>query len=84
MTDFHEGLGSDGSQTTGTLCDWCDEPRRAAVDRVDVSNGADDVLLHLDLCTDHAADLSNGGMKRRILNIERVQRIQASMVHSPR
>lgn len=62
------------------LCDWCDEPKVEAVDRMEVSNGAKDILLHLDLCSDHAGELSNGGMKRRILKVERVQRIKASMV----
>ncbi|MHB8511508.1 MAG: hypothetical protein ACYDCC_04955 [Actinomycetota bacterium] len=65
---------------TIVFCDWCDEPRAAAVDRMEVSNGADDVLLHLDLCRDHAAELSNGGMARRILKAEKVQRIRSSMV----
>ncbi|HEX9696000.1 MAG TPA: hypothetical protein VGB64_06790 [Actinomycetota bacterium] len=56
------------------VCDWCDEPRKPAIDRMDVSNGAEDVILHLDLCADHASDA-----ERRVVKAERVQRIQASM-----
>lgn len=62
------------------VCDWCDEPRQPAVDRMEVSNGAADILLHLDLCSTHAAELTDGGLKRRILKAEKVQRIRASMV----
>ena len=65
---------------TRVMCDWCDEPRNTAVDRMEISNGADDVLLHLDLCDDHAAELTNGGFKRRILKAEKVRRIRASML----
>lgn len=68
------------TDSSGILCDWCDEPKQPAVDRMEVSNGAKDVLLHLDLCGGHALELSNGGMKRRILKAEKVQRIKASMV----
>lgn len=68
------------TDSNGILCDWCDEPKQTAVDRMEVSNGAKDVLLHLDLCGEHASELSNGGMKRRILKAEKVQRIKASMV----
>lgn len=58
----------------GALCDWCDEPKKPAIDRMDVSNGAEDVILHLDLCADHATDAT-----KRVVKAERLQRIQASM-----
>lgn len=56
------------------LCDWCEEPRQPAIDRMDVSNGADDVILHLDLCAEHASHAEN-----RLIRAERLQRIQASL-----
>ncbi len=62
------------------LCDWCDDPKERAVERMEVSNGADDVLLHLDLCGEHSTEMTNGGLSRRILKAEKVQRIQASML----
>lgn len=67
-------------ETSAVLCDWCDEPKKTAVDRLEVSNGADDVLLHLDLCDEHAAELTDEQFRRRIVKAEKVRRIRASMV----
>lgn len=61
------------------LCDWCDEPKQTAVERMEVSNGARDVLLHLDLCSNHAAEAADGGLARRVLKAERVRRIRSSL-----
>lgn len=61
------------------LCAWCEEPKRVATDRMEVSNGTRDVILALDLCDDHAQEASNGGLNKRVLKAERVQRLKASM-----
>lgn len=61
------------------LCAWCEDPKRPATDRMEVSNGSADVILALDLCDEHAHEASNGGLNKRVLKAERVRRLKASM-----